>query len=60
MVEDSRVVIKQGRKTVEAEVRVESTDEENKKTTVRYNNGDGKYRISEIRLEGTSKKLVFN
>ena len=59
-VDDSHVVIKQGRKTVEAEVKVESTEQENKKTTVRYRNGDGKYRISEIRLGGTSKKLLFN
>ncbi len=60
MIEDSRVVIQQGRKKVEADVKVESTGEKNKTTIVRYDNGDGKYRISEIRLGGTDTKLVFN
>ena len=59
-VNDNQVVIKQGRKKVEASVKVETVDEKFKSTTVRYNNGDGKYRISEIRLGGTNTKLVFN
>jgi len=29
-------------------------------TTVRYSNGDGRYKIQEIRLGGTHMKLVVN
>ena len=58
--DDSRVVIKQGRKKVEADVKVETADEEFKSTSVRYSNGDGKQHISEIRIGGTNTKLVFN
>ena len=59
-VDDSRAVLKCGRKKIEADVKVETATEEFAKTTVRYDNGDGKYRVSEIRLGGTTTKLVFN
>lgn len=60
IVDNDHVVIKKGRKTVEMDVKVESVDEKYKSTTIRYDNGDGKYQISEIRLRGTNTKLVFN
>jgi hypothetical protein len=60
LVDDTHVVIKRGRKSVEADVKIESIGEKAKKTSVRYDNGDGKYRISEIRLAGSGSKLVFN
>jgi hypothetical protein len=59
-VDNERVVFKKGRKTVEASAKVESGTEKYKKTSVRYNNGDGKYRVAEIKLGGTTQKLVFN
>jgi hypothetical protein len=59
-VADGHVTLKQGRKKVEADVRVETVDEKFKATSIRYDNGDGKQRISEIRLGGTTTKLVFN
>jgi hypothetical protein len=59
-VEDGKVMIQQGRKKVEATVKVETGDSEYKRTSVRYANGDGEYRISEIRIGGTTTKLVFN
>jgi len=60
IVDDGHVIIKKGRKTVEADVKVESAGQKYKATTVRYDNTGGKYRISEIRLRGTSIKLVFD
>ncbi len=59
-IEDSKVTIQQGRKKVEAAVKVETADTEYDRTSVKYANGDGKYRISEIHIGGTSTKLVFN
>jgi len=55
-----KMVITSGRKSVEASVTVENGKEKFASTTVRYSNGDGKYRIQEIRLGGTSTKLVVN
>jgi hypothetical protein len=57
---DSKVVISKGKTSVEAQVKVENVGSKFSSTSVRYNNGDGKYRIQEIRLGGTTTKLVFN
>jgi hypothetical protein len=56
----SKVVITNGKKTAEAEVKVEASDTKFNSTTVRYENGNGSYRVQEIRLGGTKTKLVFN
>ena len=61
VVGDSRVQIMKGKKVrAEAGIRIESAESRFRSTTVLYNNGDGQNRISEIRLGGTSTKLVFN
>ena len=57
---ESKVVIHSGKNTAEANVKVETGDQKFSSTTVRYQNGDGKYRVQEIRLGGTKTKLVFN
>jgi hypothetical protein len=57
---ESKVVIRNGKKSAEAMVKVETGDQKFNSTSVRYQNGDGKYRIQEIRLGGTKTKLVFN
>jgi hypothetical protein len=57
---DQKVVIKKGRQTVEAPVKVETADSKFSSTTVRYKNGDGKFRVEEIRVGGTNMRLVFN
>jgi hypothetical protein len=57
---ESKVVIRNGKKSAEAEVKAEIADQKFGSTSVRYENGDGKYRIQEIRLGGTKTKLVFN
>ena len=59
-VDGSKVTLRNGKKATEAEVKVETGDQKYSSTTVRYQNGDGNYRIQEIRLGGTKTKLVFN
>jgi hypothetical protein len=59
-VADSKAVLTKGRDSVEAPVKVEGSDSKFSSTTVRYLNGDGKYRVHEIRIGGTNTKLVFN
>ena len=56
---DNKAVITRGRESVEATVKTETADSKFNSTTVRYQNGDGKYRVQEIRLGGTSTRLVF-
>jgi hypothetical protein len=56
----SKVVISNKGKSAEAEVKVETSDQKFNSTSVRYQNGDGNYRIQEIRLGGTKTKLIFN
>src|SRR4051812_38651603 len=56
---DTKAVITSGKTSVEAEVKSETADSKFSATTVRYLNGDGKYRVQEIRLGGTNTKLVF-
>jgi len=55
-----KVILSKGKTSVEVPVKVETIENTNPSTTVRFANGDGKYRIQEIRLGGTNKKLVFN
>lgn len=59
-VNENRAVIRRGKESVEASVKVETADSKFSSTSVRYSNGDGKYRVQEIRLGGTKTKLVFN
>lgn len=56
----NKVVIAKGKQRVEAPVKVETAESKYNGTSVRYRNGDGKYRIQEIRLGRTNTKLVFD
>lgn len=58
-VKDNRATIKDGKNVAEADVKVETGDQKFSTTTVRYGNTDGKLNIQEIKLGGTSTKLVF-
>jgi len=58
--DDTKVVIRNGKKSAEATVKVEAGDQKFGSTSVKYQNGDGKYRVQEIRLGGTKTKLVFD
>ena len=59
-IKDQTVVLKRGKQSIEAAAKVETSDSKFSSTSVRYQNGDGKYRIQEIRLGGTKTRLVFN
>jgi hypothetical protein len=60
-VQDTKVIVlKNGKQTAESSVKVETSESKYSTTSVRYTNGDGKYRVQEIRLGGTKTKLVFN
>ena len=58
-VQDNKATITSGKTSVEASVKTETADTKFSSTTVRYRNGDGKYRLQEIRLGGTTTRLVF-
>jgi hypothetical protein len=55
-----KAIIKVGKETVEAAVKVESGTEKFSETSVRFDTADGKMKVQEIRLGGTTTKLVFN
>jgi|SRR6476661_4402185 hypothetical protein len=57
---DQQVVVKNGKVEAQAAVKVENDANKYSTTTVRYSNGDGTYKIQEIRLGGTHMKLVVN
>jgi len=59
-VQDQKIVIKHGRKTTEAGVKVETGDAKYGATSVRYQNADGKYKVQEIQVGGTNMKLLVN
>ena len=58
-VKDSTAIISKGKQSVEAPVKSEAGETKFASTTVRYKNGDGKYRVEEIRFGGTNTKIVF-
>jgi hypothetical protein len=49
-----------GKTSVEAPVKVETATEKYRSTAVRYTTENGKAVISEIRIGGTSTRLLFN
>lgn len=59
-VTNDKLVIRAGKETVETAVTVQEEAKKANATTVRYQNGDGKYRVQEIRVGGTNLKLVLN
>lgn len=58
-VDGNKAVLSSGKQQYEASVKTETADSKFSSTSVRYQNGDGKYRIQEIRLGGTNTKIVF-
>ena len=55
-----KATIKVGKQTFEAPVKVENGTEKFSETSVRYSTDGGKMTVQEIRLGGTSTKLVFS
>ena len=56
---DQKVTIRSKATQAESAVTVENGKEKFSRTTVRFDNANGKMRIQEIRLGGTSTKLVL-
>jgi hypothetical protein len=55
-----KATFKMGRTTVEAPVKIETSSEKFQSTAVRYTTENGKAVISEIRIGGTTTRLLFN
>jgi hypothetical protein len=58
--QNQKLVIKHGKETTEASVKVESNDRKFDSTSIRYDTEAGKYRLQEIRLGGTNMKIVLD
>ena len=58
-VDGGKMIIRNGRKTIEASVKPAQVDATYKSTSVRYANGDGQLTVNEIRIGGTNTKLVL-
>lgn len=58
-VKDNRAIIKGGRQTVEAEVRIENESKKFASNVVRYSGEAPNAKIDEIRIGGTTTKVVF-
>lgn len=59
-VNGNKASFKRDKETVEADVKVESNGPKYSSTSVRYLQDEGKYRIQEIRIGGTTTKVVFD
>jgi hypothetical protein len=55
-----KVTFVSGKTTVEAPAKIETAEEKFKTTSVRYSTEAGKAIIAEIRIGGTTTRLVFN
>jgi hypothetical protein len=55
----NKVTISKGKQKVEATVKTEVADNKFSSTSIRYANAEGKYKVQEIRLGGTNRKLVL-
>jgi len=60
IVEDGKAIIQKGKERVEASVKIEQEASKFSSTSVRYTEDNGKLKIQEIRLGGTTMKLVFD
>ncbi len=54
-----QAIFQQGKRKLEVPVRVETGENQYRQTTVRYRVDGDKYTVSEIRLGGTNRKLIF-
>ena len=60
IVDNGKAVLEKGKSRAEAQVNIETAGSKFSSTTIGYQNGDGQYRLKEIRLGGTNTKLVFS
>ena len=59
-VDNDKAVISHGKQSVEAKVKTETSDKKYGSTTVRYELDGEKYKVQEIGIGGTHKKLVLS
>jgi outer membrane protein assembly factor BamA len=57
-IHDNKAIVKQGKTSVEASVKVETAPNKYLYTTIGYKDGDN-HQIKDITLAGTTTKLVF-
>jgi hypothetical protein len=57
-IKDNKAIVKQGKTSVEASVKVETSANKYLYTTVGYKDGDN-HQIKDITLAGTTTKLIF-
>jgi len=57
-IRDNKAIVKQGKTTVEASVKVESSTAKYLYTTIGYKDGEN-HQIKDITIAGTTTKLVF-
>lgn len=58
-IDGDKMVLSKGKQKVEATFKTEQADNKFGSTSIRYANADGKYKVQEIRLGGTNRKLVL-
>jgi len=59
--QDTKLIVKaSGKQVIESTVKVENSDSKFDSTSIRYASGDGKYKVREIRVGGTTLKLLFD
>ena len=56
-IDGGKLVLKQGKKSFEANVNVENNAEKYSSNAIRYLGGEGKFQIQEIRIGGTTMKV---
>ena len=59
-VDGDRIVMKRGKVSVEAKVRITTVETKNRSTSLTCNEANGKYQVREINLQGTNTKLVLD
>jgi hypothetical protein len=59
-VDGNKATLKSKDTEVTADVKVETTEAKISSSSIRFTNTDGTYKIKEIRLGGTTTKLVFD
>ena len=59
ILDGDQAIFEQGKRKLEVTVKVETVKDQYRQTTVRYHIDGGKYKVSEIRLGGTNRKLIF-
>jgi hypothetical protein len=55
-----KAMLSRGSQKVEAPISVQKADAKYRATSVRYNSGEGTFKVQEIRLGGTDTKVVFD